>query len=348
MRYGFIFLLLILTAPVAAQETSAVCPDTPPSRLVVGELAQVTPGDGNNLRDTPARSGERIGSIPGIGIFAVLDGPICADGFAWWQVDYNGTQGWTVEAVEGEYALEPLGVPVPEAALTYDDFGVSFTLNSELGVEIVEGKVAEVSEMTGAPRRVYLVFGDSLGVMQVIPTASFNESGYRESFNTLRTVLADPQPGREDEIAEGLLFAPAAQVARSRGRAVRFDGGLAYRYVGRIEQNTLPIHQLFDYLAFGLTDDGEYVLTFRLFGLKVLIFPEQPEDYLPFFSLDLDDPEFFPAYDAYMAEKAAMIDAAAITDFDPYLEWFDLFINSIHIDSEAVAAAMQTEATPDS
>ncbi|MBZ0284370.1 MAG: SH3 domain-containing protein [Anaerolineae bacterium] len=348
MFYRFIVLMLLLIAsPVIAQD-AATCPDTLPSRLVVGELAQVTPGDGNNLRDTPSRSGQRVGSIPGIGIFTVLDGPTCADGFAWWQVDYNGTQGWTVEAVEGEYALEPLGVPVPDAGLTYDDFGVSFTLNSELGVEIIEGEVAEVSPMTGAPRRVYLVFGDSLGVMQVIPTASFNESGYRELLNTLRTVLADPQPGREDEIAERLLFAPAAQVARSRGRAVRFDGGLAYRYVGRIEQNTLPIHQRFDYLAFGLTDDGQYVLTFRLFGLKVLIFPEQPEDYLPFFSLDLDDPEFFPAYDAYMAEKGALIDAAAITDFDPYLELFDLFINSIHIDSDAITAMMQTEATPDS
>lgn len=79
--------------PDGSSDSSSVdsCPNTPPSRLVVGGSGRVTPGLPNNLRDTP--DGRRIGQIPAGGAFNILGGPVCAGGYAWWQVEYNNRVG---------------------------------------------------------------------------------------------------------------------------------------------------------------------------------------------------------------------------------------------------------------
>ncbi len=75
-------------------------------RLVIDLTARVTPGAPNNLRAEPNGESDLLGEIPGEGEFSVLDGPVCVDGLAWWQVDYNGQIGWTAEG-NRNYWLEP-------------------------------------------------------------------------------------------------------------------------------------------------------------------------------------------------------------------------------------------------
>jgi WD40 repeat protein len=58
------------------------------------------------VRIGPGSTGQKIGEIPGGGVFQILDGPICADNTAWWMVDYQGLQGWTAEGSGNEYWLE--------------------------------------------------------------------------------------------------------------------------------------------------------------------------------------------------------------------------------------------------
>lgn len=111
----FFSALGVIQAKPAAQETC------PPTRLVVGERGQVTPGSSNRIRSAPSTSGEQVGQIPAGGIFTVLDGPTCADGFNWWQVDYEGVIGWTVEGTADEFFVEPLEPapsPIPGATTT--------------------------------------------------------------------------------------------------------------------------------------------------------------------------------------------------------------------------------------
>jgi hypothetical protein len=98
-------LQVTLVAPPSA--ALANCPGTLPSRLTVGQLGRVTPGDPNNLRAAPSLQAQLLGQIPGSGVFTVLSGPQCADGMAWWEVDYNGLRGWTVEGRGDTYWLEP-------------------------------------------------------------------------------------------------------------------------------------------------------------------------------------------------------------------------------------------------
>lgn len=95
-------------APTVPAETIA-CPGALPPRLTVGGQARVVPETTpNNVRSAPATSASTVtGQIPPGAAFTVLDGPVCADGYAWWQVDYSGLVGWTVEGDASAYWLEP-------------------------------------------------------------------------------------------------------------------------------------------------------------------------------------------------------------------------------------------------
>jgi hypothetical protein len=116
MCYLLIIVLLLSIASQIYSQEDPNCPLSP--QLVVGGYGQVTEGDANNLRDQASRSGNLIGEIPGGESFAVLEGPVCADGFNWWRVDYNGLQGWTVEGSGSDYFVLPIDAPAPTATAT--------------------------------------------------------------------------------------------------------------------------------------------------------------------------------------------------------------------------------------
>lgn len=125
--------LLILSAIVltlfglsnTTTQAQTICPGALPSRLVVGEVARITPGDANNVRDQPSRQGNLVGQVPGEGVFTVLEGPVCADGFAWWRINYlYAVEGWTVEGSATEYFTERITpgatpTPLPTATATF-------------------------------------------------------------------------------------------------------------------------------------------------------------------------------------------------------------------------------------
>lgn len=85
----------------------AACAGAPTARLSVGAAGRVTAGMSNRLRAQPGTGGAILALIPGGGMFVVLSGPTCADGYNWWQVNYNGVIGWTAEGSGADYFLEP-------------------------------------------------------------------------------------------------------------------------------------------------------------------------------------------------------------------------------------------------
>ncbi len=98
----------------AASIDPALCPL--PSRLTVGQPAKVSDQNDipNRMRASAGVNGAYLSDIPAGGQFTVIGGPVCADKYVWWQVNYNGTVGWTVEGeVESngspDYWLEPIG-----------------------------------------------------------------------------------------------------------------------------------------------------------------------------------------------------------------------------------------------
>lgn len=95
--------------PATTPQNAPQCPGVLPSRLQVGEMGWVLPGEPNNLRSSPTTSGEQIGQLQGSVAFTVLEGPVCADNYAWWRVrDGYGMEGWTAEGNSNEYWIAPL------------------------------------------------------------------------------------------------------------------------------------------------------------------------------------------------------------------------------------------------
>ncbi len=110
---GVLAVIVLMTAsfvPVSHAQSS-YCYGALPTRLQVGGQGQVTPGLPNILRSQPYRGYDSVvlGEIPAGGIFTIIGGPSCYDGMYWWQVNYNGTMGWTPEGSKyGVYWTEPV------------------------------------------------------------------------------------------------------------------------------------------------------------------------------------------------------------------------------------------------
>lgn len=104
------------TPPLAAgNPTGAECPDDPAaSYLRVGVTAQVLDqAHPVRLRPEPAVDSIFTGMIYRDTPLTVTDGPVCADGLRWWQVQGGGLIGWTVEAANGRYLLADPNNPPP-------------------------------------------------------------------------------------------------------------------------------------------------------------------------------------------------------------------------------------------
>lgn len=93
--------------PPPSVNTNPACPLPP--RMVVGQTGIVDDSVPlpNRLRSSPSLSGAQIGLMRPNEIFTVIGGPVCANGILWWQVNYNGREGWTAEGQGGAYYIRP-------------------------------------------------------------------------------------------------------------------------------------------------------------------------------------------------------------------------------------------------
>lgn len=97
----------VVVVPPTAPPATIACTTAPVPRLRVGNYGRVTPGLPNNVRASADVNAVLIGQIPAEGIFYVMNGPVCASGFYWWQVSYGSITGWTPEGGSGQYWVAP-------------------------------------------------------------------------------------------------------------------------------------------------------------------------------------------------------------------------------------------------
>lgn len=104
-----------------------VCSNVEP-RLNVGDIAVVT--QLLNFRNEPTVNANLITSLrPGY-VLSVLEGPVCADGFTWYQVNYQGQIGWSAESFDTEYYLAPVALSIDITPLDLSNITDSATLSN--------------------------------------------------------------------------------------------------------------------------------------------------------------------------------------------------------------------------
>lgn len=202
-----------------AQTPPPGCEDAPTPRLVVGMQGRVSPGSPNNMRDQPGSAGTKTGNIPGGAVFLVLDGPQCADGLVWWQVDYDGLVGWTAEGQNVEYWLEPVpATPTPLPTAVPDPLTVTrlVTLQEEEGAGTIitmdfspDGSLLAVSEANGSIKLFDVQtqslvqtwdFGDE---PDASPTRAIWEFAWSPDGQHIAVILADTSELRLVDVATG-------------------------------------------------------------------------------------------------------------------------------------------------
>lgn len=353
MRIKFVFLLPIIAllfnaAPnFAQQDTSFDCPDTLPPRLTVGYLGRVLPGDANRIRDEPSLAGESLGFIPGEAEFKVYGGPVCADGFVWWQVYYEGRGEpgfvWTAEGSSDEYWLEPLYVP--NTIRDYDYRGIAFQLSDgtphgatiQVGAADTEGTVDAVEIVIDSWLRNYVDSGEQ-ATITIIPLEDYralSDSAANE-VDTLLTLL-DTRTFPDDlEVAPFIPVSSRNQPYQVLPEFLDFQNGSGVRYLTTpvnnyvVVTNTAP-----SYTFMGVTEDGSQLISVSL-PMYVPILPEVSEEGLPYATDDGGS-----TYTQYLLDVEAQLESATVDDFEPFLPVLDAMMESLVVNLEPPAPPLE-------
>lgn len=119
------------TTPATASVTVTVTATAPPSTKFTAGQSVITTAS-LNVRTTPSTSGTLVSTLAA-GITGIVDqlnpGPVAANGFNWWNIDYNTTpavSGWSVEDYLASYTAPPPPPPTGSGV-------TSFSLTSPVG-----------------------------------------------------------------------------------------------------------------------------------------------------------------------------------------------------------------------
>lgn len=314
-------LVLIINFQVAAQSP---CPDVVAPRLIIGVEGRVLPGDTNRMRAEPTTSSANVGRIPGGEIFTVLAGPVCADGFNWWQVNYNGRIGWTVEGDAEGYWLQPL------ISTDLMDYALDISgLADGIDGMIFDANVPRNAPELATPAFLYSILAgwhtnaNADATISIYPVAAYADLGdyNARTLAELRDIL-DTQDIPED--LSDIPFLPnilTAHMFRARIDFVDFQNGRGIRYITQFAQDMSPVHNAgIRYIFLGLTDDDQFFISARL---------PIAADFLPesFDTVSFTvEPE---AYLDYLDGVVAQLNSAPPTAFTPDLDAVDAMFESL-------------------
>ncbi len=357
MRFGLrytllVVLLTLLTLPAAAQDafSETLCGLAP--RATVGETATVAPGASNNIRNIPLVSGDRVGRVSAGEVFQVIAGPVCGDGYTWWQIEYEAVTGWTAASNQTEYFITPqttAATPGEVIAYEFNGFGLTLPLSvadSVQGAFVNSGNPVEgtsnADPATRYPPYVEFTFegyadaatmqGDT-PFIRVYTVESFDpletQPGIqaRDTIQTLSNIfnsgnsnvpMADSyQPGNIPDFSPGVGQAMLAQVAYldfQDGRGLRFLTG--YTQGAALVNNTTLVYR---YQA--LTADGDYFIDAH-FPIDAPQNPPEPPE-------NPDDP--FSVPEGYPDALRNFYNNYLPDDYTPSLNALDSLIESFDV-----------------
>jgi uncharacterized protein YraI len=341
-------LCLFAAAPAAAQTSD--CPGAPAAQLEYDSFGQVTPGSPNNLRDQPGSVGKIIGQIPGGGIFYVIYGPVCQDGFNWWNINYNGQQGWTVEGQGNTYFAVPY---IPPSVATQTPQGlqavsgnITFNVDSTLATDVSVATIPANPPVPDTPpwnyapayTRFSLVgyptenryFRPQLSIFPVVDWETMDPDTTATRINALQTLIR--QRSDLNAVTDELPLLPianAAQVIAVQRGYLNFQDGAGIRFVTHYAQSVDPLtNESIFYTFQGLTGDGAYYVA-ATFPVTTSALPDTI-DYNTF-----DYNAFSASYQSYMDTTIKTLNDLPTSGFAPGLSKLDALIQSLRVEAPA-------------
>jgi hypothetical protein len=200
----------------------------------------------HNVREAATTDAAIVAQVPDGDIFRIVDGPTCADGYVWWQVDYAGTagtQGWMAEGdpATDQYwlvALDGQDTPIPEPENGLKTSGCQKPPEDYARV-LVNGE--QLNDRTLAmldhAQELYRADGGLINFRTAIMQGSYNPGGVAASFGThdgggaVDLSVRDPQNHQ----------VMAAEIAPML-RALRFAGFAAWLRDADVLYPGSPIH----------------------------------------------------------------------------------------------------------
>ncbi|MCA9888811.1 MAG: protein kinase [Anaerolineae bacterium] len=113
--------VVITLPPPTSTEAAITCPGARPSQVSAGMTVYVSDEDQLDLRmrRSASTSASIVTQVPVGQLLTVLEGPRCAEGYAWFRVRYGGIEGWVAEGDTGNsnYYIHPVVQenPVPKS-----------------------------------------------------------------------------------------------------------------------------------------------------------------------------------------------------------------------------------------
>ncbi len=254
---------LLSLAAGGSDGTVVNCPDALPTRLRVGDSAIViTDPDPVRARANPP-DGEIVDLLYRDYVMPVVDGPICADGILWWEIELrDGSTAWVAEGVGDEYFID-LRVPSQQTPVQIpQEFASGDAL--EPGVYYLEVNAPETGE--SRPRQHFMV----------VATANLTVKMSVDSMFVWATDVESGQP---------IANAPISIV--DAGFNILAEGltgpdGLARIDIPRVSDLFVPRMAVLDdgvQFGLGLTTWSEGIDPWR-FGQPDAFYPEQFQVYL--------------------------------------------------------------------
>ncbi|MBR6089587.1 MAG: hypothetical protein IKP86_06615 [Anaerolineaceae bacterium] len=135
------------------------------SHLSVGDHAEVRIQVGLKMRKDPAGKETGVQAFPGRDV-KIIGGPECVNGVVWWEIEFLGYTGWSMEGKDGTYYLGKTAVPIktepdPAETLSSSKLKIGDTVEivntsglqmlqkpngNSIGVQAFPGKTAKITD----------------------------------------------------------------------------------------------------------------------------------------------------------------------------------------------------------
>jgi hypothetical protein len=183
-----LLLLAVMPAPAVYAQTadcSTVTDAESAAHLATGFWGKVASGIAHNQRAEPSIQAAIVGQIPADDVFRVLDGPRCADGYVWWQVDYTGNVGWSAEGNPDDDEWWLAALDGQESPAEPDADGCLLPPEDYTQVKVQYGVLnARTLAMLDYAQEQYRAEGGIINFRTAIMQGSYNPGGVSASFGT--------------------------------------------------------------------------------------------------------------------------------------------------------------------